>query len=145
MMKRCLEPEQCNNIMLRHWDILASNTRKPIECPFSILKQICTLLTVVRLLHIYDIVSVFCSCMVLHNRSIELHDYDDEYNELDYYQLRGLRDDIGTTQTQGGRRQRDALMYYCTNIYLSFSTNLSNAPRRALRPSVPSWRTVINS
>lgn len=65
----------------------------------------------VNLLYEDDIVLVSPSCLVLRNRCIELHDYND-YNEMHVYCLNDLADEIVSIETQDGKRQRDALMFY---------------------------------
>lgn len=117
MMKTTTVREQQVNPVLRTWDSIASQTRKPVECAFGMLKnRFQALKNGIRLQHEDDISFVSLACMILHNMSIQDGDEVDDMLPQD----EEVDDDLVTAETSAGRRQRDALLYYVVN-------NLSSA------------------
>lgn len=72
VMKTCLEQENSANPILHLWDPIASETRKPIEFAFGILKKPFPILRNENwLLHEDHIARIIFACVCLHYLSIE--------------------------------------------------------------------------
>ena len=114
MMKSSSQAEMNANPVLRTWDAIASQTRKPIECAFGILKhRFGALRTGIKLLHEDDIVRLLMACVILHNMCT-----GEDFNEEDFLPQDEEGDsEEATAETSAGKRQRDALLYYVTSNF----------------------------
>ena len=99
------------NLVLRTWDAIASQNRKPIEWPFGILKhRFGAILTGIKLIHENDIVRLLMGCVNLQNMCT-WEDFDEE----EFLPKDEEREsNVVTAETSPGKRQRDALLYYVT-------------------------------
>ena len=111
-MMKSLSPAEINaNPVLRTWDAIALQTRKPIECACGILKhRFDALRTGIKLLHEDDTVRLLMGCVILHNMCT-----GEDFDEEDFLpQYEEGESDVVTAKTSAGKRQRDALLYYVT-------------------------------
>lgn len=111
VMKTTSEKEQRCNPVLKEWEGPASCTRKPIECAFGMLKgKFAILKEGIRLLHENDISFLIFSCVILHNTCLDQGEQD-EYESNDEL-IDDKEEEVVTAETDAGKRQRDALLYY---------------------------------
>lgn len=112
MMKSASQSEVKANPILRIWDQIASQTRKPIECAFVILKQRFQSLKVcVKLLHEDEIAPFLMSSVILLNMSVGQEPDEEALLPQD----EDGEQEEATVETADSKKQRDALLYYVTN------------------------------
>lgn len=115
MMKTASSREKVANPVLKHWNEIASQTRKPVECAFGMLKQ--RFLVVkkgVRLYHEDDITKLCIACMMFHNMAIEDGVFDDFVLRQDENED---EEESITAECTAKKRQKDVLIYYVvTNV-----------------------------
>lgn len=110
MMKTSSKTEQNANPILKSWDPIAANTRKPIECSFGMLKNRFEVLRVgVKMLHEDEVARLCLACIHVHNECIRQGDDNDVYLPQD-----DEEDDEEhiTVETNAGKKQREALLHY---------------------------------
>lgn len=114
MMKTTSRREQQLNPVLKTWDSIAADTRKPIECAFGMLKaRFPALKTGIKLHHEDDIVYFSLACATLHNMCID--DFD---GSQELVCSEDVDDELVSAENAAARRQRDALLYFVLNEQL---------------------------
>lgn len=113
MMKTTSQQEKTANPLLSVWDTRASPTRQHIECSFGILKMRFEMLKFGVRLHHEDVISrVIMALLIIHNLCIDEGSYIEHFLPADELEEEG---ELVTSETQEGKRQRDALLYYVVN------------------------------
>lgn len=115
-MKTSSKAQRRKNPMLMHLECVAFQTRWPIECAFRMLKgKFEALKFGVRLTHEEEIVRLCYACVIIHNLCLDLGNVEHDI-EFKMESLSEQEDEIVTTETNEGIRQRDALMYYLISV-----------------------------
>jgi len=110
MMKSSSQSEMNANPVLRTWDSIASQTRKPVECAFGILKhRFQVLKTGLRLLHEDDIAHLLMAFVIMHNMCTGDDIDDSEFLPADE---QGDEEEI-TMETTAGKKKGTL---YCTTL-----------------------------
>lgn len=108
MMKTSFQQEVSADADLLEWNRRVSQTRKPVECPFGILKKrFSTLSNGVSMEHEDDSVYFITASLILHNLCIEQGDHGSEFVFSEE-----LNDDFNPSLSHEGKRVRAALLQF---------------------------------
>lgn len=109
MMTTTSSTQQAAQPPLARWEVVASMTRKPIECAFGILKNRFACLKLgIRMHHEDDIAYAITACVTLHNLCISVGDDGVDFATVDDVDLHTF----ASTETCPGKKTREALLQY---------------------------------